>query len=265
MQTMQGVKPEGPKIQSFGGVPYIVEGGNVRLPEGYIPPAEKPTNSTPYFTPVQTANGVFAFDARTGRVAPIDVNGQPIVGSASDPALQGELAYSKESGKTKGEAVTTAQLDLPRDIQEADNTVKLIDELLAHPGMKTAVGKSSLLGVQKVPGTEARAFMVRLNQLKGKQFLQAFQSLKGGGQITEIEGQKATEAMSRMDNASTEEEFVAASREFQDIIRQGVERAKMKASGGITDAGRPKTGAVVDGYRFIGGDPADPNRWKKVK
>ena len=72
----------------------------------------------------------------------------------------------------------------------------------------------------------AKDFDVRLDQLKGQQFLQAFESLKGGGAITEIEGKKATDAIARMDAASSEAEFTKAAREFQSVIRQGVARAK---------------------------------------
>jgi hypothetical protein len=200
-------------------------------PTGVIGP-DKSGGSTPYFTPVQTGEGVYAFDARKGTLNPLDVGGKRVVGTNSDPALQGAIAREKAAGSEIGESTAKAQINLPRDIQEASNTIKLIDDLLKHPGFSQAVGKSSVLGVQKIPGTEAKAFMVRLDQLKGKQFLQAFESLKGGGQITEIEGQKATEAMSRMNNASTEGEFIDAAREFQDIVRQGVSRAKIKAGGG---------------------------------
>lgn len=185
---------------------------------------------TPYFSPVQTAQGVMSFNARTGRMEPAVVSGAPVIGSTSDPELQRRLAGAKAGGKVTGEAQAEAAISLPQDIQEASDTIGLIDDLLKHPGFGQAVGKSSMLGIQKIPGTEARAFMTRLNQLRGKQFLQAFQSLKGGGQITEIEGQKATEAMSRMDNSSTETEFIKASREFQDVIRKGVERAKKRAA-----------------------------------
>jgi hypothetical protein len=102
----------------------------------------------------------------------------------------------------------------------------LVDDLLKAPGMKQAVGASRMLGIQKIPGTPAKDFDVRLDQLKGQQFLQAFESLKGGGAITEIEGKKATDAIARMDAAGSEAEFTKAAREFQSVIRQGVARAK---------------------------------------
>ena len=53
----------------------------------------------PYFQPVQTAQGVFAFNARTGQVEPVKVNGAPIIGAQADPTLQGNIAGAKESAK----------------------------------------------------------------------------------------------------------------------------------------------------------------------
>ncbi len=42
-----------------------------------------------------------------------------------------------------------------------------------------------------------RDFNAMLDQVQGGAFLQAFESLKGGGQITQIEGEKATQAIVR--------------------------------------------------------------------
>ena len=196
-------------------------------------------NAQPYFQPVQTAQGVMAFNARTGKVEPVQASGAPVVGAQFDPSLQGQLAGAKASGKTLGESQTQAQIDLPRVAAQGEETIKLVDDLLASPGFKQAVGTSRLMGIQNVPGTAAKDFDVRLDQLKGKQFLQAFQSLKGGGQITEVEGKKATDAISRMNAASSEKDFENAAREFQSIIRQGTDRARSKA-GGAQPSSTPK-------------------------
>jgi len=194
-------------------------------------------SAQPYFQPVQTADGVMAFNARTGRVEPVmRGDGRAVLGAAADPALQGAIAGAKTGATTEAKARTEARLEAPQAIAQADEAVKLVDDLLTAPGFKQAVGGSRMLGIQKIPGTDAKDFDVRLDQLKGKQFLQAFESLKGAGQITEMEGKKATDAIARMDAASSEQEFTKAAREFQGVIRQGAERAKAK--GGAT-AGAP--------------------------
>lgn len=186
-------------------------------------------SAQPYFQPVQTAQGVMAFNARTGRVEPVmGNNGQAIIGAAADPTLQGALAGAKSGATVEAKARTEARLEAPQAIAQADEAVRLVDDLLKAPGLKQAVGASRVLGVQKIPGTDAKDFDIRLEQLKGKQFLQAFESLKGGGAITEMEGKKATDAIARMDAAGSEPEFIKAAKEFQSIIIKGAERARAK-------------------------------------
>lgn len=148
-----------------------------------------------------------------------------------DPEFQAQkaakIAQSKETAKLQAKG----QADLPNAITQGETTIKLVDDILAHPGFNMSVGAKAPLGkvASFVPGTDAASFDIALNQLKGKQFLEAFESLKGGGQITQIEGEKATQAQSRMDKANTQEEFIKAAREFQGILRNGLERAKARA------------------------------------
>jgi hypothetical protein len=203
----------------------------------------------PYYQPVQTANGVMAFNARTGKIEPIAVNGQPVVGAQADPKLQGHIAASKASGTAAGKDAAESQIELPKVVQQGEETIKLVDDLLKSPGFKQAVGASRLMGVQMIPGTAAKDFDIRLDQLKGQQFLQAFNSLRGGGQITEVEGKKATDAISRMNAAGSEQEFTKAAREFQDVIRKGVERAKQRAGG----PAKPNAPSVDDLLKQYGG------------
>lgn len=147
------------------------------------------------------------------------------------PEFQAQKAAEVATAKTRAANTEQARMDLPKVIQQGEDTIKLVDDLLMHPGFKMSVGKSAPIGsvASMIPGTDSASFDIALKQLKGKQFLEAFESLKGGGQITQIEGEKATQAMSRMEKANTEEEFIKASREFQDIIRRGIGRAKGKA------------------------------------
>jgi len=81
-------------------------------------------------------------------------------------------------------------------------------------------------------------------QIGGGAFLQAFNTLKGGGQITEKEGEKGTAAINRMKLATSEKEFINASRDFQAVLRRGVETAQKELKSGPGGSG--------------GGAPADP-------
>lgn len=156
-----------------------------------------------------------------------------------DPKYQASKAGMIAAGKESALNQVKSTQELPRVIQQGEQTIKLVDDLLNHPGFKMSVGKSAPIGsaLSLVPGTDSASFDIALNQLKGKQFLEAFESLKGGGQITQIEGEKATQAMSRMEKANTEDEFIRASREFQSIIQQGIGRAKAKA--GVSQGSQP--------------------------
>jgi len=182
------------------------------------------------------APGTTATDMREG-----DANvqlGNPAMPRRGGLGLQvptpAELAAQKRSAEVQAESTATSKIQLPNVIQQANQTYQLVDDLIKHPGLKAAVGLSSKIDPRNyIPGTDATDFKVRLNQIQGKQFLQAFESLKGGGVITDIEGKKATDAISRMNTSQSEDEFVKAAKEFQDVVKNGIERAKTKAGGNI--------------------------------
>ena len=125
------------------------------------------------------------------------------------------------------------------------NTKKVLEAGTApHKGFTGAVGMGSwkaagIPGVQQyVPGSAAADFKSRYDEIMGGAFLEAFETLKGGGSITETEGKKATAAKTRMNLAQSEGEFLSAAREYQGVVRRGIERAKAKAaSGGAAPAG----------------------------
>ena len=85
--------------------------------------------------------------------------------------------------------------------------------------------------------------------------MEAYKTLKGGGQITEIEGKKATAAMTRMDTSQSEAEFVKAAREFQEIIRGAVARVGAQAAG-VPQRRIGDMGEVSRPPKFLGFEPA---------
>jgi len=176
------------------------------------------------------------------------------------------LKGAEVRGKLEAETIYNAQQELPKLIDSAAESVRLIDEMVGsedgsipeHPGFRDSVGPMD--GRTPIVRGPALDFKSRFDQMKGKQFMEAYQGLKGGGQITEVEGTKAENAISRMKLAITEEAFVKAAREFQGIIKRGAERATNKANPPVQIKNANDYYGLPSGAIFI-----DPNGVRRQK
>jgi len=163
-------------------------------------------------------------------------------------ARVGAREAAQAEGKAQGEARAQKAIALPQVLAAADETVSLLDQVLNHPGRSMATGKTSLNPLNRVPGTDAYDFGVLLDQIKGQAFLQAFQSLRGGGAITEREGQAATNAIARLNAAQSDEAFVAAIRDLKRIVNQGKNRAISGAAVPTESEPAPEDDALINKY-----------------
>ncbi|MGO7157032.1 transglycosylase SLT domain-containing protein [Rhizobium leguminosarum] len=154
-----------------------------------------------------------------------------------------EAAKDTAQGSTEGKAAGDAVSSLPSDLMQADQTIKNIDELLTSKGLNSIVGSVDQFRPSWTMGADGRDALTRLKQLQGGAFLQAYGLLKGGGQITEVEGGKAQDAMARMDRSLDEPHFRAALKDFRDAVEQGV--AKMKERAKVAAPSAPADPAVV--------------------
>lgn len=178
-----------------------------------------------------------------------------------DPVFQQTMAKAKATGEALAKGEVAAKQALPGVITNAMIAVSAVDDMVGkqevrdasgkviqpatapHKGFQDAVGATWKPGFRFIPGTNASNFQTYQDQIEGAAFLSAFEALKGGGAISEKEGAKATAAKLRMKLAQSEDEYIKAAREFQDIIRTGVENARQKfGAGGALPAG----GAAVD-------------------
>lgn len=187
-----------------------------------------------------------------------------------DPNVQAKIAASKAAGTTAGKTQAAAAIALPNAIATSESLLGKIDAMIGtpavkdksgkvinagtapHPGFTGAVGMGRLqtLGIpgveQLIPGTPAADFKARFDEIMGGAFLEAFETLKGGGAITETEGKKATAAKTRMSLAQSEKEFLTAANEYKAIVKTGIERARKKA--GETSSGGVDIDALVNKY-----------------
>tara|TARA_R110000803_G_scaffold39641_2_gene85524 strand:- start:758 stop:2074 length:1317 start_codon:yes stop_codon:yes gene_type:complete len=189
---------------------------------------------------------------------------QPPMTLSQARAAQAEsTATAKATGKSLGEA----RADLPKVLAKGQRLLAILDQIApvgkdgkyqidpnreydkeypkygqarTHPGFRSMVGGTinpSAI-VSRLPfvdgpmgGTKEADFHVLMKQVKGNQFLEAFESIKGAGQITEVEGNKATDAIARMDTLQSEEAFLAALQEFRGVVTKALSQAIKYAAG----------------------------------
>lgn len=178
---------------------------------------------------VKIANGIDKIDTGTEFILQDKRTGQVVGRQAKDLA-------GAEAAKVEGKAAGEAKVGLGQAAATAEQSLATIEAIRNHPGRDAwgaqgATAAWPIIG-NGIPGSKGRDFVVMVDQLKGKAFLEAFESLKGGGQITEQEGAKAQAAIARLDRAQSREGFDAALKDLEDVIRGGVARARAKAGGG---------------------------------
>lgn len=147
---------------------------------------------------------------------------QPV---SADASAQGAVAEAKASGKT----ISEAKASLPKVESAAKSVNGYVDSVLNHEGRPWSTGLLSL--APTIRGTRQSDFRNKMDQIGGQAFLQAFETLRGGGQITQIEGEKATAAINRMKASTSDEEFNAAAKDFKAVVESSLKNARDLASG----------------------------------
>ncbi|KAB2725418.1 transglycosylase SLT domain-containing protein [Brucella intermedia] len=188
-------------------------------------------------------------DAGTHFVLLDPITRQPVGQIPKDVA---GAASEGASGKAQGEA----SANLPVVEANANAILGMIDSLDTDPYLDSMVGPVS----SRLPNVSAEAARVqsKMDQIGGQAFLQAFNSLKGGGQITEIEGQKATQAIARLNAAQSPADYRQALNELRQIVSTGVQRARQQAGGGAAGQAAPAPQSQAPapanngGFRIIG-------------
>jgi hypothetical protein len=168
--------------------------------------------------------------------------------------LEADKTKTKEAAQEEGVDLGKIKVNQPKAESNADYLLTKIDQLVGnpskdikqHPGFETTVGAqgaSYLFGLRDKPvapqfgGGDARDFQNRMREITGQSFLQAIETLRGLGALSNTEGETATRAIQRMGYidkdgqliiTATEKEFKEAARDFQEVIQRGVDRNRVK-------------------------------------
>jgi hypothetical protein len=128
-----------------------------------------------------------------------------------------------EREKMMGEMQGKQDSAAPSDLATADSALELINSIKNDPARERGTGMSSVGNV--IPGTSGFDFQKKVDQAKSGAFLTAIQQMRGMGALSNAEGQTATQAVTRMSTAMTEQGFNEALADYERLIIQGRERA----------------------------------------
>lgn len=166
--------------------------------------------------------GVGLVDRRTGQ--PI----QQFTTPQQEAEARAAQTAATTTAKVGAENTAGAVAGLPQVEANAQQAISDLEQLKNAKGLGALYGLNSLIPI--VPGTEQANAFALLEKVQGRAFLQAFETLKGGGQITEVEGKKATSAITSLtERRQTKASAIAAINDLQSIIKRGLDRARTKA------------------------------------
>ena len=167
---------------------------------------------------------------KSGRVEKGYIQKTMTDGTVVQQVVPGSLAFTE---------VETQRAGFKGDMAQANFLLKTVDGIIGRPegngqtAMLSNPNLDAVLGsVQgKIPmnmffDQGKTDLLVKIEFLKSNAFMQAFASLKGGGQITEKEGDAATAALAMLNRIQDPKEFTKGLTEFANIIRRGREKAK---------------------------------------
>lgn len=170
---------------------------------------------TPPTTQVNTGTTVDFRNQRTGQAV------------TSVPINTRQREAEQALGTAQGQAAAAA----PAVIPQTEYAMSLVDGLRNHRALTASTGLTGPI-LSALPGTPMYDFRQRVGQLQGQNFLAAFEALRGGGQISNAEGEKATQAVARLNQGLSERDFRQALDELTGILRTGLQRSQQAQARG---------------------------------
>ncbi|MBX3603178.1 MAG: hypothetical protein KF863_21365 [Rubrivivax sp.] len=158
-------------------------------------------------------------------------------------------------------------------LAQADRVIGKVDEAAKLVGGWTTGVVGALM--QKLPASERRDLMAALDTIKANLGFAELQAMREasptGGALGQVAVQELIALQSTIasldvsQSAESLKRSLAQVRKHYDRYRELEQRIEAEEAAGAAGAPPPPpVGTVMDGYRFTGGNPADPKSWEPV-
>jgi len=167
-----------------------------------------------------------------------------------DPAA---ATGAKTGATVDAKTAAAARTALPSAEQMMAITNKAVGEVRNNSkGMNEWFSQWGPRGVYVNPGSDMGKFQAAASPTNAQAFMQARNMLKGGGQITDYEGRRAEDAMSRMQAAldkGDQDQYLRAVADFEQAVADGYQKLVAAAQGAYSAGGSAMPQAPAGGNR----------------
>ena len=133
-----------------------------------------------------------------------------------------ENVIKKEESKVKGKELGELKIQYPKIQSEMKQKVSVIDDILTDPNLDDYLGGNALLPA--IPGSAKSDFRAKLDMLQSQSFLDQFDKLRGGGQISNAEGARALSAGTIISDRLSKQQLVAELKRLREVALNVSER-----------------------------------------
>lgn len=194
------------------------------------------------------------------------------------------MTQKQAQAKEAGSAALLKMQDIFQriDLLESPEYEPAGQSVFGMPGVGGIFGHGGFGAFGAIPGSSAADFVANLTSLEGDIRSQAFETLKGGGQITEKESEFARDAIARLDRTTSYEEFQRELTRVRKYMTELMSAAERRLGGeavpelawgdddttgynrnNATDTGQITTGFTDPyGNKLVGTDPNNPAHWQ---
>ena len=161
----------------------------------------------------------FSFKDTGGAIEFINPQGEVVKDKSLEKTLSPENlpenVIKKEESKVLGKELGELKKQYPKIQSEMKQKVTLIDDILGDPNLDDYLGGNALLPAY--PGSAKSDFRAKLKMLKSQEFLTQFDKLRGTGQISNAEGDRAVSAGTIISDELSKEQLIAELKRLREV------------------------------------------------